>query len=290
MVRFNCRRMSVEAFNELGRSQGVAVESRDGWVDRRDKFVREDAEGARRLNYRSEDVRSIMRIWRSDCAALKRRAKLPEIKRVARVFRVVLGPPVTPPEGDAERFGVYKGRRHLFDVDASEGAGEGQPGIAVQFTKRQLAHLIAAKLDREVPPPYRARIAVADGDEQRLAAMGVAFDEGREEIVGPSGERFGYGGSVSSGYTRIARVDVVSDTSLKVTMHTEDGDHHESLFPLKPRGQAPAEERVPAEDLLAESPYADEGAEAQENIRPPAERGTKKRTIRGPGISITVYE
>ncbi|MBN1283158.1 MAG: hypothetical protein JXA24_05215 [Proteobacteria bacterium] len=292
MGGFNCRVMPVDVFNSTAAEQGMSVASRDGLVDRRDTFEQQSENGAKRLAFGSRSVQSIIRLWRSDCQALKRRAASREFKALARAFKIEFGPPAAMAEGEAERLGVYKNGRHLFDVDASSGAGAAGPAPSAQFTEKQLARLISEGLGEALPARYSARVEIGPEALSEMMRMGVRIDEARQEIRGPSGELFCYGGSADSGFTKDVTIEAPSDTSLRVTMLSEDGKERVAIFPLKPRGGPPAAEPAigPERTPIPDDPYGDDDSEPPAEIRPAIERGKKGRILTGPGMSITVYE
>ena len=238
MVRFDCRRVPVAAFNKLAGPQGIRIESRDSWVDRGDRFERMGANGPHGISFHSDEVQSILKLWRADCAALMRRASSPQMRELALAYRVRFGPPSVPAEGDAERLGVYRGRRHLFDIDASAESGAGGPGGTAQFTVFKLARLIAEGLDSDIHPRYRARVSISRADRETMKGMGLRIDAARGEIRGPAGESFRYGGSLSEGFTRFAVIEFVSDALIRIFMHTDDGGHRTAVFPVKPAGRS----------------------------------------------------
>lgn len=304
MGGFNCKRVPVNSFNRLGEAKGVSVVSRDDRVDRRDDFFMIGEDATRKgLGFGARAVQSIMKEWQLECRAMKRSASSSKFKALARAFGIGLGMPAVDSDGEAQRFGVFKKGKYLFDVDANEDifaaveldtlaprplpdaheiyGGKAPSTPRTGFTERRLAVLLARKLGVPVPLRYRVRMMISRPDLSKLKRMGVNISAGREEIVGPSGGRLYYGGSYAEGgFTKSAKLVVESDTLIKVIMTNESGDERASLFPIKAR---PVETAVEDEAI-------DEIEEADgETIRDGAERG-KKRTITGPGISITVYD
>jgi hypothetical protein len=296
MTRLKCKLPPVNSFNRLGEPDGISAISRNGLVDSRDSFVKTDGDGKRtNLRFKSPAVQSIIRKWRSDCISLSSRLASPAIKSVARAFGVKFGLPAIESQGDSERFGVYRKGKHLFDVDA--GGDKNSAIERVEFTERALALTLSDKLGVSIPQKYCAHVTISPDHLEVLNRLGVSVDRERGMIFGPAGEQF-YFARPSGGATAAERVEIEasSDSLIKITMTLEDGKKSSALFPLKAGAEGTDKERPSEKAGLFDAPMAnpflsdDECEEMPDStIREDGEKG-KKRIIKGPGISITVYD
>jgi len=295
MTRLKCKLPPVNSFNRLGEPEGISVISRDGNVDRRDSFVKVDGDGKRtELRFNSPAVQSIIKKWRGDCTLLKSRLASPAIRRVERALGVRFGLPAIESQAGSERFGVYRKGRHLFDIDAG---ADKDPAIGgAEFTEKALALILSEKLGAPIPHMYRARVTISPDHLEALNRLGVSVDQKRGMILGPSGEQFYF--AMPSGDAHAAElveIEASSDILLKISMTLEGGEKRSALFPLKAKAEEVDEEGSSENPGLFDAPMdnpflsVDEEWVPDSTIRGDEERG-EKRTIKGPGITITIYD